>query len=38
MDKSFFNIISKAVERLTSDAFKFVPITVMFYYCVWYDF
>ena len=25
-------------NELTSDALKFVPTTVMFYYCVWYDF
>ena len=24
--------------NLTSDALEFVPNSVMFYYCVWYDF
>ena len=24
--------------KLTSDALKIVPNSVMFYYCVWYDF
>ena len=29
-------IITK--EDLTSDALKIIPTSVMFYYCVWYDF
>ena len=31
-------IVGPWVAELTSDALKIVPTSVMFYYCVWYDF